>query len=233
MVSHPGVDLVHRFFSGTGPSYDYMVNLWTIGFDIWWKKGILEKIPARPRRIIDQACGTGILTFKIARKFPRCRVIGVELREEYLDIAKEKAGALKLNKLEFILGRAEDVLLMESFDCITSSYLGKYAEFKSLIRNAKKMLRDGGILIMHDFTYPPNPAFSRIFEFYFKVIQTVGGWKYPQWKTIFFGLPELLRETEWVAELVSALQENAFSDIHIESLTLGTSTIVTARKQFS
>ncbi len=45
MVSHPGVDLVHRFFSGTGPTYDHMVNLWTIGFDIWWKKRILEKIP--------------------------------------------------------------------------------------------------------------------------------------------------------------------------------------------
>lgn len=230
MVSHHGVDLVHRFFSGTGPTYDHMVNLWTIGFDIWWKKKILEKIPARPRRIIDQACGTGILTFKIASKFPHCRVIGIELRDEYLDIAKEKAGVLKLNNLEFILGRAEDVLLMESVDCITSSYLGKYAEFKSLIRNAKKMLRDGGILIMHDFTYPPNHAFSWIFELYFKVIQTVGGWKYPQWKTIFYGLPELLRETEWVAELVSALQENAFSDIHIESLTFGTSTIVTARK---
>ena len=230
MRNRPGVEIVHKFFSGTGPTYDYMVNLLTIGFDLLWKKKILEKIPQRPVRIIDQACGTGILTLKIARKFPRCRVIGVELREEYLNIAKEKTRALKLNNLEFILGRAEDVLLDDGFDCITSSYLAKYADFGSLIPNAKKMLRDGGLLIIHDFTYPPNPIFARIFELYFKVMQTVGSWKYPQWRTIFYELPELLRETEWVAELVSALQENAFLNIHIESLTFGTSTIITARK---
>ena len=134
METHPGEELVHRFFFGTGATYDHMVNFCTVGFDRWWKRKILEKIPQRPIRIIDQACGTGILTFKIAHKFPLCRVIGVELREEYLKIAKEKATDLNLSNVEFILGRAEDVLLDESFDCITSSYLVKYAELGSLIR---------------------------------------------------------------------------------------------------
>lgn len=230
MRNRPGVEIVHKFFSGTGPTYDYMVNLLTLGFDLLWKKKILEKIPQRPVRIIDQACGTGILTLKIARKFPRCRVIGVELREEYLNIAKEKTRALKLNNLEFILGRAEDVLLDDGFDCITSSYLAKYADFGSLIPNAKKMLRDGGLLIIHDFTYPPSRIFAGIFELYFKLMQTVGSRNYPQWRMIFYGLPELLRETEWVGDLVSALQENDFSHINIEPFTLGVSTIITARK---
>ena len=231
MGTNSGVELVHRFFSGTGPTYDYMVNLCTIGFDRWWKKKILEKFPKRPIRIIDQACGTGILTFKIAHKFPLCRVIGVELREEYLRIAKEKATALNLSNVEFILSRAEDVLLDESFDCITSSYLAKYAEIGSLIQNAKKMLREKGLLIMHDFTYPAGRKFARIWESYFKLLQMVGSRRYPQWRTIFYGLPVLLRDTRWVTELVETLQENAFSDITLESLTIGTSTIVTARNR--
>lgn len=230
MGTPPDVQLVHRFFSGTGATYDHMVNFCTIGFDRWWKGKILEKIPPRPLRIIDQACGTGILTFKIAHRFPLCRVIGVELREEYLKIAEEKATALNLSNVEFILGRAEDVLLDESFDCITSSYLAKYAEFGSLIRNSKKMLREKGLLIMHDFTYPAGCAFAQIWGFYFKLLETVGSRRYPQWRTIFHGLPVLLRDTRWVNELVETLQENAFSDISLERLTLGTSTIVTARK---
>lgn len=224
------IELVHRFFSGTGPTYDHMVNLCTIGFDIWWKKKILEKIPGRPIRIMDQACGTGILTFKIAQKFPDCRIIGVELRYEYLNIAREKAKSLKLSNVEFILGRAEDVLLNGSFDCITSSYLAKYADIGSLVRNIRKMLPLRGVLIVHDFTYPPNRVFSRIWGLYFKLMQAIGSWKYPQWKEIFRGLPELIQETKWVVEIVKSLQENAFSDINIESLTLGTSTIVTARR---
>jgi demethylmenaquinone methyltransferase/2-methoxy-6-polyprenyl-1,4-benzoquinol methylase len=61
--------------------------------------------------------------------------------------------------VDFILGRAEDVVLDRSCDCITSSYLAKYAELGTLILNAEKMLRPGGLIIMHDFTYPSNPAF--------------------------------------------------------------------------
>ncbi len=231
MSGNPRVELVQRFFSGTGPTYDFMANLCTLGFDRWWKKRILAEIPEHPTRIMDQACGTGILTLAIARKFPPCRVTGVELRDEYLHIAREKARALPSSNVEFILGRAEDVLLSESFDCITSSYLAKYAELEILIPLIRKMLRRRGVLIMHDFTYPPNRLFARLWEFYFRLLQTAGSRVNPQWRNIFYGLPELMRETRWVEELVVTLQENGFSGIRVQSLTWGTSTIVTARKQ--
>jgi len=230
MNSDPRIELVHRFFSGTGPTYDWIVNVWTVGFDLLWKKRILAKIPERPIRILDQACGTGILTFKIAREFPLCHVIGVELRDEYLSIAKKKAEALKIENIRFILGRAEDVLLRDNFDCITSSYLAKYAELSPLIRNAKEMLRDGGLLVMHDFTYPRSPIFVWVWEHYFKLMQTVGSWKYPQWRTVFYELPEFIRKTQWVTDLARLLRENAFRDITIEPLTFGTSAIVTAKR---
>ena len=230
MTEERGLALVHQFFPGTGFTYDHMVNLCTIGFDRYWKNRMLEKIPEGSTRIMDQACGTGILTLKIARKFPQCQIIGVDVTKEYLTIAKEKAASMKLGNVHFILGRAEDVLLDQSFDCITSSYLAKYAELGDLIRNVKNMLKDGGTLIMHDFTYPPNRAFSHFWELYFKLLQTAGAWKYPQWRAIFDGLPGLLRETRWTGELERSLQENGFPDITIEYLTLGTSAIVTAKK---
>ncbi|MGD2127425.1 MAG: class I SAM-dependent methyltransferase [Desulfobacteraceae bacterium] len=231
MSTHPGVELAHRFFSGTGTTYDHIVHVCTIGLDLWWKKRILEKIPQNPLRIIDQACGTGILTFKIAQRFPRCHVTGVELRDEYLNIARQKAMALKLSHVEFLLGRAEDTVLDERVDCITSSYLAKYAELATLVENAGKMLRPGGLLIMHDFTYPSGRIFPRIWEFYFRILQTAGAWKYPQWRTAFYELPELLHNTAWVTELFRAMRENDFTDIQTESLTLGTSMIVSGIKK--
>lgn len=230
MEENSKAELVHRFFKGTGPSYDFMVNLCTLGFDRSWKNKILNRVPEGSMRVLDQACGTGILTFKIAQKLPFCHIFGVDLIEEYLTIANEKARRLRLRNVDFILGKAEDVLLRQQFDCITSSYLAKYAELGNLIRNAKKMLRSGGVLIMHDFTYPPNHAFARLWEFYFRILQWAGRWKYPKWQTIFQGLPRVLRETKWTTELVSFLKENAFSEISIQSLTFGTSAIITAKK---
>ena len=59
-------DQVRRFFSGTGTTYDRIVNLCTLGFDRLWKQQILRAIPKGSSRILDQACGTGILTLKAA-----------------------------------------------------------------------------------------------------------------------------------------------------------------------
>ena len=230
MEEKRGVDLVHHFFAGTGMTYDFMVKLCTLGFDLWWKRKIVEKIPEGSALIMDQACGTGILTFKIARRYSSGQVIGVDLQEEYLGIAKRRAKELKLDNVQLILGRAEDVFLEKNFDCIVSSYLAKYADLERLIRNIRRMLRKGGILVMHDFTYPPNPLFARAWECYFKILQTVGPRKYPQWSAIFRGLPGLIRGTQWVIELMESLRKNGFSDITLEYLTVGTSTIVAARR---
>ncbi len=224
------LEVVHRFFSGTGFSYDQVASVCTCGFDKYWKKRIIEKIPAQPACIIDQACGTGILTLKIARRFPDSRVIGVELRDEYLSIAREKARASGITNVEFILGRAEDVVLEGGCDCITSSYLAKYAELGTLISNAAKMLRPGGLIIIHDFTYPSNSVFRSLWQTYFKLLRMIGSRIYPEWRTVFYELPEFLRQTQWVSESLSFLMENGFSDITSESLTFGTSAIVTARK---
>jgi demethylmenaquinone methyltransferase/2-methoxy-6-polyprenyl-1,4-benzoquinol methylase len=179
---------------------------------------------------MDLACGTGILTFRIARKFPHTHVIGVELRDEYLNIAKKKARSMGIGNVEFILSRAEEVPWDEPVDCITSSYLAKYADLARFTPHVKEMLCKGGILVSHEFTYPSFQPFAWIWELHFRLMQTAGTWKYPSWKTIFFQLPKLVRETRWVPELVTSLREHSFKDVSIEFLTFGISAIVTARK---
>ena len=179
---------------------------------------------------MDQACGTGILTFKMAQKYPESQIIGIDITKEYLSIAKCKAKKREFNNVELILGKAEEVLLDSSFDCITSSYLAKYADLGILVANARNMLRDGGILIIHDFTYPANQTFALVWEFYFKVLQAIGKQCYPEWKTVFYELPGFLRKTRWVIQLVETLETNRFANITLEYLTLGTSAIVTAKR---
>ena len=47
-------DQVRRFFSGTGTTYDRIVNLCTLEFDRLWKHKILRAIPEGSFRILDQ-----------------------------------------------------------------------------------------------------------------------------------------------------------------------------------
>jgi len=226
----PRTALVERFFRGTGSTYDLVVNVATFGIDRRWKRRLVSLIPSGAERILDLACGTGISTLAIARRFPHSRVVGVDLREEYLAIARDKVRRLGLANVELVLSRAEDYRAAQPFDCISSSYLAKYAELPLLVRNSRELLKDGGLLLMHDFTLPPRPVLVAIWRLYFRALQLVGGALLPAWREIYHGLPRLIEQTHWLPELQEALAENGFSDIRVEHLTAYGSAIVAARK---
>jgi demethylmenaquinone methyltransferase / 2-methoxy-6-polyprenyl-1,4-benzoquinol methylase len=228
--SDPRLELVERFFDGTGKTYDFMVNAATFGIDRLWKRRIVRLMPPNPQRVLDQASGTGISTLAIARRYPQCHVVGVELREEYRSIAQEKIRRAGLDNVEFVLSRAEDYCPEQLFDCIASSYLAKYADLPLLVRNAKAMLKPGGLFLMHDFTYPPKAYLVSIWRLYFKVLQVAGGPFFPAWREIYRGLPRLIEQTRWLDELQATLREQGFTDIRREDLTLYGSAIVSARK---
>ncbi|HZM35029.1 MAG TPA: class I SAM-dependent methyltransferase [Burkholderiales bacterium] len=230
MSPDPRVALVERFFRGTGSSYDAVVNIATFGIDRLWKRRIVRMIPPDAGRICDLACGTGISTLAVARAFPRATVVGVELREEYLALAQEKLARLGVTNVELALSRAEDYRAAEPFDCIVSSYLAKYAELPRLVPACRAMLKDGGRILMHDFTFPPGRVRIALFRVYFKALQSIGGALLPQWREIYYGLPGLIEQTRWLPELQAALRAAGFRDVRVEHLTLYGSAIVSARK---
>ena len=221
---------IDQFFSNTGPTYDEVVHRATFGVDRLWKKKILEKLPPSPQRILDLACGTGLLTFALARKFPTCQIVGVDISKGYLDQAERKAERLKIRNVKLIHSRAEDIHPDERFDAVTTSYLPKYADLNRLIPNLAKMLAPGGVMVFHDFTYPTSKPLRALFHLYFKLLPPIGGRRYPEWKEVFVELPNVIRKTQWVAESTALLRQEGLSEIKIESLTLQGSALVTGRK---
>ena len=225
----PRIALVSQFFEGTGATYDRMVQWATLGIDRLWKRRMVRAIPADARRILDLACGTGISTLAIARARPAAEIVGVELREEYLQFARGKLAREPRLNVSLILSRAEDYTSAVPFDCISSSYLAKYAELPRLIAANRAMLRPGGVLLMHDFTLPPNALLRAIWRAYFRVMQHTVARVLPSWREIYFGLPRLIEATQWITELPQVLRTQGFEDIRVDYLTLGGSALVTAR----
>jgi demethylmenaquinone methyltransferase/2-methoxy-6-polyprenyl-1,4-benzoquinol methylase len=221
--------LVERFFSGTAGSYDFIVHATTLGADRRWKRRIVASIPPHAERILDLASGTGILTFAIAARFPRAHIVGVELREEYLRVARRVAHQQSIDNVEFVLGRAEDYVSDRPFDAIVSSYLAKYADLTALTHNARVMLGPGGRLLMHDFTYPSTAFAEKLWRLQFGVIRPVFGTLFPAWRNAFDGLPALIEQTRWVPDLVAALRQDGFGDIRVEELSAHGATMVSAQ----
>jgi ubiquinone/menaquinone biosynthesis C-methylase UbiE len=145
-----------------------------------------KRLPKAPDRILEQASGTGILTCEIAQLFPECRVIGVELHDGYLSIARTKVRDLGLTNVEFIHGRAEDVVLEGEFECIVSDYLAKYVDLDLLVTHVRVMLRKDGLFILHELR-PTHPFFLALWNAHFKFLRAYGNWRYPEFRPFLEG----------------------------------------------
>ncbi len=221
------VELVERFFAETGSTYDRMVQWATLGIDRLWKERITALIPAGEGPVLDLACGTGISSFAIAHRFPGRRVVGVDLREEYLALARAKPGAARI---EWICCRAEDYCASERFDCVSASYLAKYADLPRLVVRCRDLLKPGGMLLMHDFTLPPKGLLLFLWRAYFVLMRASVARAFPSWKPIYEGLPRLIEQSRWPEELAELLRAGGFRRIRRDDLTLYGSAIVSARR---
>ena len=110
---------------------------------------ILKKEGIRPRTAADLACGTGSVALLLARE--GLRVVGVDLSEEMLTVAQQKAMELPNPPLflcqplqELYLPRGVDmaVCALDSLDYITDP-----ADCEEAIRRVFKVLNPGGIFI--------------------------------------------------------------------------------------
>ncbi|MBQ1169474.1 MAG: methyltransferase domain-containing protein [Oscillospiraceae bacterium] len=126
-------------------SYDRLTNDVDYEATVAFYEEILKLEGLKPRTAVDLACGTGSVTEILARK--GLQVIGVDMSEEMLTVASQKAETAwficqKLQELR--LPKAVDlaVCALDSLDYITNP-----EDCKEAIRRTYKYLNPGGIFI--------------------------------------------------------------------------------------
>jgi demethylmenaquinone methyltransferase/2-methoxy-6-polyprenyl-1,4-benzoquinol methylase len=217
--------LVPKFFEKTAKSYDKVVFCATFGKDNYWKKEILRKIPS-VNKVLDLACGTGILTRLIADTNPNAKIIGIDIMQSYLDVAK--TNSQNYDNITFLNQDAEKLELDSKFDCITSSYLPKYCDAETLVKACIKHLKNNGKIVFHDFTYPKNRFVQSLLDLYFVVLNAIGIF-IPSWKEVFSDLPKLIRSTTWLDDYENAMIDNGLKTEQ-KFLTFGSSAILVGKK---
>jgi demethylmenaquinone methyltransferase/2-methoxy-6-polyprenyl-1,4-benzoquinol methylase len=223
--------LVASFFEGTGSTYDLVVQVFTLGLDSSWKREILDRVPPS-KRILDLGCGTGIVSQRLARRFPEAEIVGVDVTEDYLAIYEERLRGNRRTRGRSMLGNAETLSLEGEFDTVVSSYLAKYVDSGRLLSNVAHHINPGGTFIAHDFNLPTNRVCQFAWQHYNRAINSVGGALFPRWRTVFDGgLAGLIRESRWFDLLPEALSEHGFVDVQRKLLSFECAGLVWARKK--
>ena len=218
-----GVRLAQSFFNkNNSGSYDRLVRLATLGQDMKWKKKLVESVP-NGSLVLEMACGTGILTSLLKQN--NNIVYGIDLTFEYLSVLGEKR-----IEIDSINGTAEFLPFQDRyFDCIVASYLPKYVNLNVLVSECQRVLKQEGLLILHDFTYPKRLAYQVAWKIYFRIIKAL--WRLDKkWTSVFNGLDQLIINNHWDSEINSILTLHGFVQIRKDFQTFETSTIISAFK---
>jgi demethylmenaquinone methyltransferase / 2-methoxy-6-polyprenyl-1,4-benzoquinol methylase len=222
MMVHEGHERATRFFTITNAnSYDLVVRLATFGQDNVWKQEII-RIVGFHNHILELACGTGILLSKLADRGKS--IAGIDLTFEYLLVSKHKL------RTPLILQGTAEVLPYRnhSFDALVSSYLAKYVDVQVVIDECWRVLRPGGIVVFHDFTYPRG-IMRILWNTYFALLRLIGKFL-PSWKVVFGQLDDLIKKSRWVDQTVCALKSGRFRNVSCKYYSAGTAAIVSAQK---
>jgi ubiquinone/menaquinone biosynthesis C-methylase UbiE len=114
----------------------------------------LRHVPLSPNdRVLDVGCGSGSMARLIARSFPRAEVVGVDLRDGYLDFARARARDENIRNITF---RHGDVFALPfpdaTFDVVWSKYLLQWLkEPRSALAELKRVTRPGGFVVSCDY----------------------------------------------------------------------------------
>ena len=133
--------------------------------DIRFAFEILEhnEIKLNPTMALDFGCGVGRLTFALAKVFRF--VIGCDISEPHLEIARDNACQFGINNVHFIKSSENllDRLSPESFDFIYSRLVLQHIPpilSKAYIRQFTSLLKAGGHMLIQLPTASPTYAFN-------------------------------------------------------------------------
>ena len=82
---------VREMFDRIAPRYDLLNHTLSMNVDRLWRRRVVREVRrAAPRRILDVATGTGDPAIEMARRIAGVQVLGVDLSEEMLAVARRK-----------------------------------------------------------------------------------------------------------------------------------------------
>ena len=161
---------VEQMFDKIAPTYDVLNH--RLSWDIdkgWRKKAIKQLVPFKPEKVIDIATGTGDFAIMAARMLQPQELIGVDISEGMMQVARDKVKAEGL--ADTITFKKDDCLALsypdETFDAATVAFgIRNFQDLEKGLQEISRVLKKEGHLSIVELTQPARFPMKQLFWLY-------------------------------------------------------------------
>ncbi|MGB2375271.1 MAG: bifunctional demethylmenaquinone methyltransferase/2-methoxy-6-polyprenyl-1,4-benzoquinol methylase UbiE [Porticoccaceae bacterium] len=171
---------VAEVFHSVASNYDLMNDLMSGGIHRLWKRVTIEMSGVRPgHKVLDIAGGTGDLAAKFSRIVgPEGTVVLADINDSMLKVGRDRLVDRGITEnVRFSQADAQYLPFPDNtFDVITIAFgLRNVTDKDMALRSMLRVLKPGGKLLVLEFSKPPNPLLSKIYDGYsFSVLPKLG-----------------------------------------------------------
>ena len=225
---------VEEMFDSIAPAYDFMNRAMTLGIDQWWRRVAVKMVKrSNPRRILDVATGTGDFAIGLYDKIHPQQVVGIDLSQGMLDVARRKVDKRGLQ--DAITLQQGDCLAMPfkdgEFDAVTVAF--GVRNFEHLLQGYQQMhrvLAPGGMLCVVELSTPRNRVTRWFYDLYtLHIIPWFGALKSHD-KSAYRYLPQSIAAVPQGKDMLAIMREAGFNECKVKRMTFGTCSIYTGKR---
>lgn len=225
---------VEEMFNSIAPAYDFMNRAMTLGIDRWWRRVAVKMVKcSNPRRILDVATGTGDFAIGLYDKIHPQQVVGIDLSQGMLDVARRKVEKRGLQ--DAITLQQGDCLAMPlkdgEFDAVTVAF--GVRNFEHLLQGYQQMhrvLAPGGMLCVVELSTPRNRVMRWFYDLYtLHIIPWFGALKSHD-KSAYRYLPQSIAAVPQDEDMLAIMREAGFNECKVKRMTFGTCSIYTGKR---
>ena len=214
--------------------YDLLNHTLSMNIDRIWRRRVVRIVcRSRPHRILDVATGTGDLAIEMARRIRDVHVLGVDLSEKMLDVARCKVAARGLDERVVLdVGDAEHLRVSDaSVDVVTVAFgVRHFGDLEAGLGEMARTIKPGGKGVMLEFSRPRNRLLRVLYEFYtYKILPRIGGMVSKD-KRAYEYLPASVGEFPAPAEFMSMMERAGFRGCRARSQSFGIAQIYTGQR---
>jgi demethylmenaquinone methyltransferase/2-methoxy-6-polyprenyl-1,4-benzoquinol methylase len=232
---HLDPDSIRKLFNRVAPHYDFLNHLLSLRRDVYWRQEAIRELDGSRGVLLDVATGTGDMAIEaLSQKGTSRSIMGVDFSEPMLRGALEKLRKKHLShQLLLTLGDAVSLPFRESFFNASMIAFGlrNIPEKERALREMVRVTREGGKIIVLEFTLPSKGMAKMLYPLYFrKILPWVGG-RISGDQAAYAYLPESVFRFRYPEDYEELMRRAGLDQIHSRDLTFGIVSLMVGTKR--